>query len=137
MGRGGEKFANGSKLKTARLHFQKGERMIECSHMNAKVIAVSPEAIACRFGTSFYAGSKTQPELDERVQLGEFLQSAAHAQLLKYPVAVSHTRDCKPDFKMTLGSVSVGVEATKVANHELEWARGIQRQYGLGRVNTN
>lgn len=99
--------------------------------MQKPVRAENPSDVANRFGPSFYGG-RTQPELDERVQLGKFLEAAAHTELVKYPLEVTHVRNQRPDFKLVLGKTQVGVEVTKVANEELESARSLQRKKHLG-----
>lgn len=96
-----------------------------------KTVANSPEEAQSRFGRPFYGG-ETQPELDERVQLGRFLVAAAFADFLCFPLEVTHTRDRRPDFVVNNGGTLVGVEVTKVANEELEWARSLQRKHKLG-----
>jgi len=101
--------------------------------MNETVKAHSPDEVAAKFGYSFYTGT-TQPELDERVQLGKLLLVAAETPLLRYPLEVTHTRDRKPDFRLAMGSTFVGVEATKVANERLEQARVLHRERGLGTI---
>ncbi len=99
--------------------------------VNKYLIAESPETVADKFGKTFYVGA-VRAEADERFQLGEFLQCAADTSLIKYPLVVEHTRNSKPDFKINLGSTSVGVEATKVTTHGYETALSLQRFRRLG-----
>ena len=99
--------------------------------MQKPVRAENSSDAGSRFGPSFYGG-RTQPELDERVQLGKFLEAAAHTELLQYPLEVTHVRNQRPDFKLILGKTQIGVEATKVANEELESARSLQRRRRMG-----
>jgi len=74
--------------------------------------------------------------LDERLQLGKFLEAVAHTKLLKYPLEVTHVRNQRPDFELVLGKTQVGVEVTKIANEELESARSLQRKKHLGTLST-
>ena len=99
--------------------------------MNTTVKAQSADEVESKFGYDFFIGN-TQSELDERVQLGKFLMAASRASLLQYPLEVTPTRDRKPDFQLFLGGKTISAEATKIANKELEWARGLQRRSKLG-----
>lgn len=103
--------------------------------MQRPVRVESPSDVATQFGSSFYEG-QTQPELDERVQLGRFLVAAAHTELLQFPLAVAHVRNRRPDFNLQVAQTRVGVEATKIANEELELARSLQRKRHFGTLST-
>ncbi len=98
--------------------------------------AARPDEVPVVFGRAFYEG-QTQPELDERVQLGKFLVAAASSPLLGYPLEVEHTREAKPDFRIKLGSKTIGVELSKVANRNLEQARHFQRKHKLGTLSVS
>jgi hypothetical protein len=89
------------------------------------------------FGTTFYAesGPTTQPELDERVQLGAFLRTYALSGACQFPIAVNiPPRDQRPDFKVTFQNSAVGIETSKIANSELEEMRSVQRRKKLGTI---
>src|SRR2546426_5888891 len=101
-----------------------------------KTIANSKEEAEQKFGRAFYGG-KTQPELDERVQMGKFLEIAVEHGLFNYPIEVLHDRQRKPDFRLTTAQRTIGIEATKIANPNLEQARVLQRRHGLGTLSVS
>jgi hypothetical protein len=104
--------------------------------VKTKFIANSPDEVACVFGPSFYWERmlpRSQPELDERVRLGKFLKATAFTARCRYPIEVYvPTRDQKPDFKVSFGGVAVGIEASKIANPNLEQVRSHQAKDRLG-----
>jgi hypothetical protein len=105
--------------------------------MKRNFIARTTEEAQQVFGTTFYAESRpeTQPELDERVQLGAFLRTYALSAACQFPIEVNiPLRDQRPDFKVTFGRAEVGIEASKIANWELEEVRSVQRQETLGTI---
>jgi hypothetical protein len=103
--------------------------------VKTKFIANSPDEVAQVFGSSFYNEShpQSQPELDERVQLSKFLKTAAFTPICRYPIEVNVLpRDHKPDFRATFGGRIVGIEASKIANGDLEQVRSHQSKGSFG-----
>lgn len=105
--------------------------------MKTRFVAATIEEAQQVFGRRFYEDSlpNTQPELDERVKLGAFLRVYARSARCAFPIVVDISpRDERPDFKVTFGKTGVGIEASKIANSELEEMRSIQRQQKLGTI---
>ena len=105
--------------------------------MKTCFVANTGEEAQTVFGQDFYRQSqpKTQPELDERVQLGAFLRTFALSAVCQFPIiATILPREKRPDFKVTFGSTEVGIETSKIANSELEQMRTVQRQKKLGTI---
>lgn len=105
--------------------------------MKTYFIARTAEEVQQVFSTKFYEEScpKSQAELDERVQLAAFLRTYALSASCSFPVEVSiPPRDQKPDFKVTFRGTDIGIEATKIANPELEQVRNEQRKRKIGTI---
>ncbi len=105
--------------------------------MKTTFVARSAEEAERIFGSTFYAESRpaTQPELDERVQLGALLRTYALSESCQFPIEVYiPPREQRPDFKVTFGRSTIGIEASKIANSELEEVRTAQRQDKLGTI---
>jgi len=105
--------------------------------MKTSFIARTAEEAQRVFGRAFYSEScpRTQVELDERVQLGAFLRAYALSASCLFPIHVNVTpKDQRPDFKVTFAGREIGIEASKIANWELEEIRTVQRQEGLGTI---
>lgn len=65
----------------------------------------------------------------ERHQLAEFLKASAREPFLTYPIAIMHTSDCNPDFKIEMPSQAVGVEVSRITNESL---RRMEKLPGIG-----
>lgn len=105
--------------------------------MKTYFIARTAEEAQQVFGTNFYKEScpKSQPELDERVQLAAFLRTYSLSASCSFPVEVNiPPRDKKPDFKVTFRGTDIGIETTKIANPELEQVRSEQRKRKIGTI---
>jgi hypothetical protein len=100
-------------------------------------IARTAEEAQRVFGTKFFEQSlpETKPEFDERIQLGAFLRIYSLSATCSFPIGVNiPPRDQRPDFKVTIGGAEVGIEASKIANCELEEVRSAQRHEKLGTI---
>jgi len=105
--------------------------------MKATFVAKTGEESQLVFGDTFYKDSlpKTQPELDERIQVAAFLRTFALSAACQFPIVVNILpREQRPDFKVTFGSTEIGIETSKIANWELEEIRSVQRSKKLGTI---
>lgn len=105
--------------------------------MKTNFIARTAKEAQHVFGNAFYQESRpaAQPELDERVQLANFLRSYALSNNCSFPIEVNILpRNQRPDFEVIFGNADVGIEASKIANPELEEVRSAQRNKKLGAI---
>jgi hypothetical protein len=90
---------------------------------------IGAELAHCRrsmFKLSLKGGHDARKLAYETEQMANFLEMLARSPFPRYPVRVTHTSKCVPDFQLTFGKRRIAVELTRIKSQDLEHARALQ-----------
>src|ERR1043166_3372032 len=100
-----------------RYQFQERDRMIPYIH--AEKSSELYDKARDDLGIINHPPRLQDPAWSERVQMAGTLRFGAEHDWLKYPIELFHTSDRNPDFKLSMGGRTIGVEASRVTSEAL------------------
>lgn len=102
--------------------------------MNREFNAANPIDLVAKVEAELRAIGKNPslalgPEWDEKQQVYRFLREVAESsELLQYPLTLIHTSRIRPDFKLSLPTATVGIEASRISNEAYQRLDSLHRQ---------
>src|SRR5438105_15736902 len=100
--------------------------------MALEIIGESPKDLFSKLRLASRSSRRT--EVQERLQMNEFLRVCLPAAEISFPVRLLQREGESPDFTLFHARGTLGIEATTLSSTQLHRLRSIQAEYNLGTI---